>query len=75
MDSEIVGRGMVLGLVGRGMVLGLAVAAPVGPIGVLVIRRSLAHGASLGHRSARGRRPSGASSDRGRWARSASGPG
>lgn len=39
MDSDIVGRGMVLGL---------AVAAPVGPIGVLVIRRSLAHGTLSG---------------------------
>lgn len=32
----------------RGMVLGLAVAAPVGPIGVLCIRRSLAEGRTVG---------------------------
>jgi threonine/homoserine/homoserine lactone efflux protein len=37
-----------LGLVGRGFVLGFAVAAPVGPIGVLVIRRTLAAGARAG---------------------------
>ena len=36
------------GLVGRGFVLGFAVAAPVGPIGVLVIRRTLAAGARTG---------------------------
>lgn len=32
----------------RGIVLGLAVAAPVGPIGVLCIRRSLAEGRTVG---------------------------
>jgi threonine/homoserine/homoserine lactone efflux protein len=32
----------------RGLVLGLAVAAPVGPIGVLCIRRSLAEGRTVG---------------------------
>ena len=32
----------------RGVVLGLAVAAPVGPIGVLCIRRSLAEGRTVG---------------------------
>jgi threonine/homoserine/homoserine lactone efflux protein len=32
----------------RGLVLGLAVAAPVGPIGVLCIRRSLAEGRTAG---------------------------
>lgn len=32
----------------RGMMLGFAVAAPVGPIGVIVIRRSLAHGVVSG---------------------------
>jgi putative LysE/RhtB family amino acid efflux pump len=39
---------MEAGLVVRGAVLGLAVAAPVGPIGVLVIRRSVEGGAWLG---------------------------
>jgi threonine/homoserine/homoserine lactone efflux protein len=32
----------------RGLVLGLAIAAPVGPIGLLTIRRTLAHGFRLG---------------------------
>src|SRR5689334_428023 len=32
----------------RGVVVGLAIAAPVGPIGVLVIRRSLRDGRVLG---------------------------
>jgi threonine/homoserine/homoserine lactone efflux protein len=35
-------------IVVRGFILGFAVAAPVGPIGVLVIRRTVAHGASVG---------------------------
>jgi threonine/homoserine/homoserine lactone efflux protein len=35
-------------LIGRGFVLGFAVAAPVGPIGVLVIRRTLAAGSRTG---------------------------
>jgi threonine/homoserine/homoserine lactone efflux protein len=39
---------MDLGLIGRGFVLGFAVAAPVGPIGVLVIRRTLAVGPRTG---------------------------
>jgi threonine/homoserine/homoserine lactone efflux protein len=37
-----------LDLARKGIVLGFAVAAPVGPIGVLVIRRSLAQGARVG---------------------------
>ncbi|HEY8106703.1 MAG TPA: LysE family transporter [Gemmatimonadales bacterium] len=36
------------GLIGRGFVLGFAVAAPVGPIGVLVIRRTLSAGSRTG---------------------------
>jgi threonine/homoserine/homoserine lactone efflux protein len=32
----------------KGLVLGFAIAAPVGPIGVLVIRRSVAYGAAAG---------------------------
>ena len=32
----------------RGFVLGLAIAAPVGPIGLLTIRRTLAHGFRIG---------------------------
>jgi threonine/homoserine/homoserine lactone efflux protein len=32
----------------KGMVIGFSIAAPVGPIGVLCIRRSLANGASVG---------------------------
>jgi threonine/homoserine/homoserine lactone efflux protein len=37
-----------LSFLARGIVLGLAVAAPVGPIGVLCIRRSLAEGRTVG---------------------------
>src|SRR5512141_3192760 len=37
---------MFLGL--KGFLLGLAIAAPVGPIGVLCIRRTLAHGRLIG---------------------------
>lgn len=32
----------------RGMILGFSIAAPVGPIGILCIRRTLAHGRSVG---------------------------
>ncbi len=32
----------------RGLLLGLSIAAPVGPIGVLCIRRTLAYGRTLG---------------------------
>jgi threonine/homoserine/homoserine lactone efflux protein len=39
---------MELSIIGRGALLGLTVAAPVGPIGVLVIRRSLSYGALIG---------------------------
>lgn len=34
--------------IARGFVLGLSIAAPVGPIGVLCIRRTLAHGRAVG---------------------------
>lgn len=37
-----------LGQVLRGLVIGLAIAAPVGPIGLLCIRRTLADGRALG---------------------------
>src|SRR5919206_4525412 len=37
-----------LGVFVRGLVVGLAVAAPVGPIGVLCIRRTLADGRAAG---------------------------
>ena len=39
---------MVIELFGRGALIGLAIAAPVGPIGMLVIRRTLAEGRLLG---------------------------
>lgn len=39
---------MDLSLVLRGFVIGLSLAAPVGPIGVLTIRRTLAHGRLTG---------------------------
>jgi threonine/homoserine/homoserine lactone efflux protein len=39
---------MSLQLVLRGFILGLAIAAPVGPIGVLCIRRTLAQGRAIG---------------------------
>lgn len=35
-------------ILARGLVLGFAIAAPVGPIGVLCIRRTLAHGRAAG---------------------------
>ena len=37
-----------LGVLLRGMVLGFSIAAPVGPIGVLCIRRTLAEGRAMG---------------------------
>ena len=39
---------MIIELFARGLVIGLALAAPVGPIGMLVIRRTLAEGRLLG---------------------------
>ena len=39
---------MVMELFARGALIGLAIAAPVGPIGMLVIRRTLAEGRLLG---------------------------
>jgi threonine/homoserine/homoserine lactone efflux protein len=42
-------RGAVeIGLLVRGIIIGLAVAAPVGPIGLLCIRRTLEHGSLVG---------------------------
>ncbi len=38
----------------RGLLLGLSIAAPVGPIGVLCIRRTLAHGRAAGFTSGLG---------------------
>jgi putative LysE/RhtB family amino acid efflux pump len=38
----------------RGVIAGFAVAAPVGPIGILCIRRTLAHGPSIGFASGAG---------------------
>src|ERR1041385_2351693 len=45
-DSE--DREMGIGIFARGLVIGFAIAAPVGPIGMLVIRRTLAEGRLLG---------------------------
>ena len=39
---------MDLGLLLRGLVIGFSIAAPVGPIGVLCIRRTLAGGRGYG---------------------------
>jgi len=39
---------MTIGLFFRGLLIGLCIAAPVGPIGVLCIRRTLAHGRIAG---------------------------
>jgi threonine/homoserine/homoserine lactone efflux protein len=39
---------MILNFFLKGLAIGLSIAAPVGPIGVLCIRRSLAHGAKIG---------------------------
>jgi threonine/homoserine/homoserine lactone efflux protein len=39
---------MDIGIVLRGVAIGLSIAAPVGPIGLLVIRRTLAEGRSAG---------------------------
>jgi threonine/homoserine/homoserine lactone efflux protein len=41
-------------LFARGLIVGFAIAAPVGPIGVLVIRRTLAHGRIAGLASGAG---------------------
>ena len=38
----------LLGILLRGLVIGFSIAAPVGPIGVLCIKRTLAHGRSAG---------------------------
>ncbi|MBN1877759.1 MAG: LysE family transporter [Anaerolineae bacterium] len=39
---------MNIGLLFRGLIIGLSIAAPVGPIGVLCIRRTLAQGRAVG---------------------------
>src|SRR5437762_11181193 len=39
---------MTLGLFTKGLVIGFSIAAPVGPIGLLCIRRTLAHGRLAG---------------------------
>lgn len=39
---------MIIELFARGLIIGLTVAAPVGPIGMLVIRRTLVYGRMLG---------------------------
>ncbi len=41
----------------RGLVIGFSIAAPVGPIGVLCIRRTLADGRAVGLAVGLGRRP------------------
>jgi threonine/homoserine/homoserine lactone efflux protein len=48
--SELMETGLFL----RGMLIGLAIAAPVGPIGVLCIRRTLAYGRASGFASGLG---------------------
>lgn len=45
---------MDLGLLGRGIIIGFAIAAPVGPIGLLCIRRTLAEGRAIGFLSGLG---------------------
>lgn len=45
---------LMLSVFGRGLVLGLSIAAPVGPIGVLCIRRTLASGRIAGFMSGLG---------------------
>jgi threonine/homoserine/homoserine lactone efflux protein len=45
---------METGLFLRGVLIGLAIAAPVGPIGVLCIRRTLAYGRASGFASGLG---------------------
>ena len=45
---------MDLGLLARGVAFGVAIAAPVGPIGVLCIRRTLAYGRAVGMASGLG---------------------
>src|SRR5271154_4876772 len=39
---------MTLNFFAKGMIIGFSIAAPVGPIGVLCIRRSLAEGRQIG---------------------------
>lgn len=45
---------MDLSIFGRGWLLGLAIAAPVGPIGILCIKRSLTQGWCFGWASGLG---------------------
>ena len=44
----------LLGTLFRGLVIGFSIAAPVGPVGVLCIRRTLANGRSAGFLSGLG---------------------
>ncbi|MHB9031698.1 MAG: LysE family translocator [Anaerolineae bacterium] len=48
LNARPVGGVMSLGLLWRGILLGLAIAAPVGPVGALCIRRTLADGRLTG---------------------------
>ncbi len=51
MYSEVVlnsGKKMYIGFLIRGLIIGFSIAAPVGPIGVLCIRRTLAEGRTAG---------------------------
>src|SRR5262249_42012791 len=41
-------NGMDIGLLTRGLIIGFSIAAPVGPIGILVIRRTLSDGRLTG---------------------------
>jgi threonine/homoserine/homoserine lactone efflux protein len=45
---------MDIGFLGRGLILGFSIAAPVGPIGVLCIRRTLTEGIASGFLSGLG---------------------
>ena len=45
---SIAGTAVSLSVLGRGLLIGLSVAAPVGPIGVLCIRRTLSQGWAVG---------------------------
>lgn len=57
MDGAVASRRLAdvdVGLVMRGAAFGVAIAAPVGPIAVLLIRRTLAHGRAVGFASGLG---------------------
>ena len=44
----MIDTGIDLGIFLKGFTIGLAIAAPVGPIGLLTIRRTLTHGRAAG---------------------------